>query len=303
MSKIIALANQKGGVGKTTTAVNLGIGLARQGKKVLLVDADAQGNLTDSLGWNEPDKLPVTLATLMTKIIMDEPIEPGEGILHHAEGVDLMPANIELSAMEVSLVNTMSREIVLRNYIIAGTFLIVGLSEDNFSELSGELAEKYAQLFESPETFCSMNGQIEVKKVETPAAEPASEKTQQQDLTQRQYSIYQLKRSDNLRGIRFESYDCLQKNGIKCDIRNYYLVYSGHMRPNETLENLFYKFNMEHPEDFKGHSLSVSDVVVVKERGESTAHYVDSIGFKQVDHFEKSTARTPESRNVRVIER
>ncbi len=117
MTKIIALANQKGGVGKTTTAVNLGIGLARQGKKVLLVDADAQGNLTDSLGWNEPDKLPVTLATLMTKIIMDEPIEPGEGILQHAEGVDLVPANIELSAVEVSLVNTMSREIVLRNYL------------------------------------------------------------------------------------------------------------------------------------------------------------------------------------------
>ena len=117
MSKIIALANQKGGVGKTTTAVNLGIGLARQGKTVLLVDADAQGNLTDSLGWNEPDKLPVTLANIMTKIIMDEPIEPDEGILHHAEGVDLMPANIELSAMEVSLVNTMSREIVLRNYL------------------------------------------------------------------------------------------------------------------------------------------------------------------------------------------
>ncbi len=117
MSKIIALANQKGGVGKTTTAVNLGIGLARQGKKVLLVDADAQGNLTDSLGWNEPDKLLITLATIMTKIIMDEPIEPGEGILHHDEGVDLMPANIELSAIEVSLVNTMSREIILRNYL------------------------------------------------------------------------------------------------------------------------------------------------------------------------------------------
>lgn len=117
MSKVIALANQKGGTGKTTTTVNLGIGLAALGKKVLLVDADAQGNLTDSLGYQEPDNLPVSLAIVLNKIIDEKFSKPDEGILHHAEGVDLMPGNIELSAIEVSLVNTMSRETVLRTYI------------------------------------------------------------------------------------------------------------------------------------------------------------------------------------------
>ena len=115
--KTIALANQKGGVGKTTTAASLAIGLSRQGKKVLLVDADAQGNLTQMLGWPQPDELSPTLADLMGKIITDQPISPGEGILHHDSGVDLLPANIELSALEVTLVNAMSRETVMRQLL------------------------------------------------------------------------------------------------------------------------------------------------------------------------------------------
>ncbi len=113
----IALANQKGGVGKTTTAASLAIGLSRQGKKFSLLTQMPKGNLTQLLGWEQPDELNPTLATIMTKIITDQPFAPHDGILHHADGVDLMPANIELSATEVTLVNTMSRETVLRQYL------------------------------------------------------------------------------------------------------------------------------------------------------------------------------------------
>lgn len=81
------------------------------------MDGDSQGSLTISLGNPQPDKLPVTLSDMMGKVLMDEPICPGEGILHHPEGIDLMPADIQLSGMEVSLVNAMSRETILRQYL------------------------------------------------------------------------------------------------------------------------------------------------------------------------------------------
>ena len=119
MTKVIAIANQKGGVGKTSTTVNLGAGLVRQGYDVLLIDLDSQANLTMALGYQNPDDMEFTVSNVLYKAVQEERIDPTEGILTTPEGIDLMPSNIQLSGYEISLINEYGREVMLKQYIDA----------------------------------------------------------------------------------------------------------------------------------------------------------------------------------------
>ena len=119
MTKVIAIANQKGGVGKTSTTVNLGAGLVRQGYDVLLIDLDSQANLTMALGYQNPDDMEFTVSNVLHKAVQEDQIDSTEGILTTPEGIDLMPSNIQLSGYEISLINEYGREVMLKQYIDA----------------------------------------------------------------------------------------------------------------------------------------------------------------------------------------
>ena len=150
--KITALCNQKGGVTKTTTTANLGIGLALEGKKVALVDIDPQADLTTVLGWPNSDALPMTLANIMEKTINDEDFDYYSAILRHGEGVDLIPSSIELSVIEMTLVNAMSREFTLRNYL--------DLIKHGYDHILIEMALCFTPVIESHCAFCTAKNVI-----------------------------------------------------------------------------------------------------------------------------------------------
>jgi chromosome partitioning protein len=117
MSRVIAVCSQKGGVGKSSLTVNIGVGLARLGKKVLIVDADPQSDASASLGFRDMDESEETLSELIVKTMVDEALPDDLYIQHQEEGVDVLPSNIGLAGVEVQMINVMSREFILKQIL------------------------------------------------------------------------------------------------------------------------------------------------------------------------------------------
>jgi len=164
--------------------------------------------------------------------------------------------------------------------ILAGTFLVAGLTGDNFGSLSDELAEKYTEVFKHPEIFA--RGEDD-KIISIPVASEA--RRLEDEIETHTFDIYQLKDSQDTAKVRFMNLEYIQKTNFTIDSSKYDLVYSGIMKDGETLESVYEKFNLHHPADFRGHSLSVSDVVAVHDNGVETAYFVDSFGFKTIPDF------------------
>ena len=166
--------------------------------------------------------------------------------------------------------------------ILGGNLLVVGLTEYDFGSLTPEQVEKFSDYFQTPEMFVKMNGSLVV----LPVADAEIEKThEQENVTDATYSIYQLKRGEDMRDYSFASMDELNRRGLTVNPDNYEKVYEAPKTSEDTLDSIYYRFNMEHPADFRGHSLSVSDVIVFHENGVDTAHYVDSYGFTAIPDF------------------
>lgn len=160
--------------------------------------------------------------------------------------------------------------------IVAGTFLVVGLTDDSFGSLSDDLIQKFSNHFNPPETFINIGGKIVVA--------PVCPEQKQQD--ERSLTIYQLKNdSETLVKMRFMNFDHFRSHDVSINVSKYNKVYTGPMKPKEALEDIYVRFNLNHPADFRGHSLSVSDVVVIHENGTDTAYFVDSWGFKEIPDF------------------
>ena len=166
--------------------------------------------------------------------------------------------------------------------ILGGNLLVVGLTEYDFGSLTPEQVERFSEFFGTPEMFVNINGSLMVLPVPDAELEKVHE---QENVTDATYSIYQLKRDEDMRDYSFVSMDELNRRGLTVNPDNYEKVYEAPKTAEDTLDSIYYRFNMEHPADFRGHSLSVSDVIVFHENGVDTAHYVDSYGFKAIPDF------------------